>query len=215
MRRQAIILIGPTGCGKTPLGHLLGARTLGRRQCIHFDFGERLRASVNEESGVLTSDERNFVSALLRHGALLEDAYFPIAEKLLVHFLTRRNTDRDKLVVLNGLPRHTGQAKELEASLDIRALINLECEPEITWERIRANSGGDRTGRSDDMFEEVKKRIEIFRQVTMPLIEYYSTRGTSILSATIGVKTTPEETYRAVEMQWANMINTKADGADK
>ena len=158
---QSILLVGPTGSGKTPLGQLLDAGGLGGRRCLHFDFGEALRASVEEWSGVLTNSERDFVAVLLKTGALLDDAHFPIAEKLLVDFLTRRNADGDTLIVLNGLPRHAGQARAMEAVVDMRAIMSLECEPEIAWERIRANIGGDRGERSDDAFEKVKRRLGI------------------------------------------------------
>ena len=40
---QAVVLLGPTGSGKTPLGEWLEAKGLGGRRCHHFDFGTRLR----------------------------------------------------------------------------------------------------------------------------------------------------------------------------
>ena len=206
IRWQAILLIGPTGSGKTPIGQLLEARGLGERRCLHFDFGRALRASVEEQAGPLTVVERDFVSVLLRTGALLDDAHFPIAGKLLVDTVTRRNADGDTLIVLNGLPRHVGQARAVETVVDMRAVISLECEPEIAWERIRANTGGDRSERNDDTFEEVKQRLAVFRQMTMPLLEYYCARGVSILHASVGKKTMPEETYREIETQWSRIV---------
>ena len=40
---HALLLIGPTGSGKTPLGELLERSGLWGRPCRHFDFGERMR----------------------------------------------------------------------------------------------------------------------------------------------------------------------------
>jgi adenylate kinase family enzyme len=161
---------------------------------------------VDEQAGPFTGGERDFISALLRTGALLDDEHFSIAGKLLVDFLARRNADGDTLIVLNGLPRHAGQAKAMEAVVDMRALVSLECDSKIAWERIRTNTGGDRGERSDDTFEEVKRRLEVFRQMTVPLLEYYCARGVSIFHTSIAVNTIPEETYREVETQWSRMV---------
>ena len=173
---------------------------------MHFDFGEALRASVERQAKTLTSGERDCVSVLLKTGALLADTHFGVARKLLVGFLTRQNADRDALVVLNGLPRHTDQAKAMEALVDMKALISLECEPEIAWERIRANTGGDRGKRSDDTFEQVEQRLYLFRQATMPLLKYYCARGVYIFRTNVGIRTTPEETYQEVETQLPPML---------
>jgi adenylate kinase len=206
MRWQAILLIGPTGSGKTPLGRLLEAKGLGGRRCLHFDFGEALRAAVAEQTRSFTGGERDFILALLRNGALLDDAHFSIARKLLIDYLAKWKADGDTFIVLNGLPRHIGQARAMEEMVDMRALISLECESEIMWERIRANTGGDRGERSDDTFENVKQRLEVFRQMTVPLLEYYGARGVSIFRMSVGVKTMPEETYQEVEAQWSHIM---------
>ena len=42
----AVLLLGPTGAGKSPLGDWLEARGLWGRPCHHFDFGANLRAIV-------------------------------------------------------------------------------------------------------------------------------------------------------------------------
>ena len=43
IRQPGILLLGPTGSGKTPLGDRLQIRDLWGRRCHHFDFGVRLR----------------------------------------------------------------------------------------------------------------------------------------------------------------------------
>ncbi len=40
---KAILLLGPTGSGKTPLGQALEKKGLAGRRCVHFDFGANLR----------------------------------------------------------------------------------------------------------------------------------------------------------------------------
>ena len=205
IRWKAVLLVGPTGCGKTPLGELLETEGLWGRRCLHFDFGKALRTSAGGQTGRLTHKECELVGELLKAGALLEDKHFPVARKLLVDFMTERNASEDTLVVLNGLPRHVGQARAMEAVVEMRALVSLECAPGIVWERVRTNSGGDRGERADDTLEEVKQRLEVFRQRTVPLLEYYGARGVSVLCVDVGAKTTAREMRRALEAQCSRM----------
>jgi len=205
IRWKAVLLVGPTGCGKTPLGELLETERLWGRRCLHFDFGKALRASADGQTDRLTYKEQELVGRLLRTGALLEDKHFPVARKLLIDFVTERNAGEDTLVVLNGLPRHVGQARAMEAVVEIRALVSLECAPGIVWERVRTNTGGDRGERADDTLEEVKQRLEVFRQRTVPLLEYYGERGVCMLCVYAGAKTTAPEMRRALEAQCSRM----------
>jgi adenylate kinase family enzyme len=104
-------------------------------------------------------------------------------------------------VVLNGLPRHAGQARALEPLLAMKAVVQLACTPAVAWERIRANTGGDRAGRADDTAEEVRGRIETFRARTAPLLDYYQSAGTLIVKVEIGVQTTPREVWMHLQAQ--------------
>jgi len=200
-RYPAILLVGPTGAGKTPLGELLEAAGLWGKRCLHFDFGSELRAAASQPAGPLTPRERALVQRLLDSGALLEDEHFPIARKLLVSFLAERKAGRDTLVVLNGLPRHAGQARDIESVIEMRALVSLECTPQTVWERIRTNAGGDRAQRADDTLAEVKQRLAVFRERTAPLLAYYRSRGVPVLRVNVGVTTTAEQIRRELETQ--------------
>lgn len=202
-RWKAILLFGPTGSGKTPLGQLLEKEGLEGKRCLHFDFGEVLRASAKYQTGQLTSSERLVVENSLRIGALLENKHFFIAKKLLVGYLTERNANMDTLVVLNGLPRHTGQAEAMESVVEVRSIISLDCEPLIAWERIRINAGGDRDERADDTLKEVESRIEVFRKRTSLLLKYYHERGVPVLPLDVGVKTTAQEMRLQLEAKWS------------
>ena len=188
-----MLLIGPTGSGKTPLGDALERRGLWRRRCRHFDFGAQLRslAASRQPPDGLTKDDTAFVSGVLQSGALLEDEHFYIAAALLRSFIGAGAIE--ELIVLNGLPRHAGQARDVGGIVDVCAVAVLECTPEGLLERIRTNSGGDRAGRIDDDAHAVRRRLDIFHRRTRPIIDYYRDSGTPILTADVGVGTSPED----------------------
>lgn len=198
-RHNAILLLGPTGCGKTPLGQLLERRGLWGLRCLHFDFGYELRQSIRKDSQVLTAAERELVARMLRAGALLEDEHFPVAVKIFQGFLTSHNADRRTLIVLNGLPRHIGQADHMKEVVRMQAVISLECTPEAVMQRVNTDAGGDRAGRMDDSLEEVQRKLELFRQRTAPLVDYYKTRHVAIISIGVGATSSAADTLEKIE----------------
>ncbi len=124
---RGILLIGPTGSGKTPLGDLIGVHGLDSRSMVHFDFGVQLRSveSRPEVGALLDPWERDLVHHVLKTGSLLEDDAFSIAEKLLFAFLNH-DAEQSYGVVLNGMPRHVGQAIAVERLIGISEMISLE-----------------------------------------------------------------------------------------
>lgn len=190
---KAMLLLGATGAGKTPLGQQMEVMDLWWNNYFHFDFGEQLRQAVKDESTVLDAEEKARIKDILENNELLEDKDFPIAQKLLLKFIETRKIgeDEDDVIVLNGLPRHLGQANALSDIVDIKFIVFLNCPPGVAHERIKYNCGGDRTDRIDDSYEEVKKKIEIFYDQTFPLIEFYRAQGKNIVEVAIDIDTLP------------------------
>jgi len=179
---HAILLLGPTSSGKTPLGDALAEKGINNHRAAHFDFGSHLREAVNnpQRYPLLTPADITLLERKLRDNALLEDHEFYIAERILGSFITTGNLGENDYLLLNGLPRHTGQAEALESLLSVTLVIYLECTSEVVMDRIRSNAGGDRTLRDDDSPGEVERKLDLFRQRTLPLLDYYKKRNIPI-----------------------------------
>jgi len=193
---DAILLLGPTGSGKSPLGEAIEGRGLWGRLCRHFDFGRRLReivAGPDRPEGLSQADV-DFLGGVLAGGRLLEDDQFPIAEKILSAFLSAGAAN--SLIVLNGLPRHEGQARDVDRLVRVQAVIHLSCEFEAVRERIRGNVGGDREGRCDDDESAVRRRLEVYEERIAPLDDHYRRLGVPLVTLTVGPADTPGDVWR-------------------
>ncbi|MBN2584401.1 MAG: nucleoside monophosphate kinase [Planctomycetes bacterium] len=198
MTHKALLLTGPTASGKTPLGEYLERHGLWDIPCVHFDFGAQLRhaAAMPHPREPLTAEDLEVVRNVLASGALLEDDQFHVARKILQEFLGERQVTDRTWVVLNGLPRHVGQARDIESLIRMEIVIRLECSPETVVERIRTNAGKDRTGREDDELKAVRRRLATFDERTAPLVEHYRAAGVPVEIVRVGPMTTPEGMYR-------------------
>jgi len=202
-RQSAILLLGPTGSGKTPVGECLERRGLLGRPCAHFDFGANLREAVATGGEVhgLAVGEVAFLERVLHANALLEDEHFSIARHILEGFCRRRGVGEGDWLVLNGLPRHVGQADDVDALVDVRAVLQLECPAGIVRERIRRDSGGDRAEREDDSAGEVERKLRTFAERTMPLLDHYREKGVLLCAFAVTVDTVPDDLVSEFERQ--------------
>src|SRR5512144_3141650 len=144
MRHQAVLLIGPTGSGKSPFGDWLQFHGLWSRACHHFDFGACLRQIAAGPASDFTEEEIGYLRDVVAQGALLENRTFYLAARILEDYVRSRHVLNGDLLVMNGLPRHVGQAEDLEAHLEFLAVFSLQCSAETVWERLQRNTGGDR-----------------------------------------------------------------------
>ncbi len=194
---NAILLIGPTGSGKTPLGNYIEEYGFNGKRCFHFDFGHELRsiAGIDPPPHGFDKDDHAFIRGVLEKGLLLENEHFHIAEKIVEYFLNRKGFRDDDMLLLNGLPRHIDQAQDVARVADIRKLIVLECSPDDIFGRILGNTGGDRTERTDDSIGMVRKKLDIFERRTKPLIDYYSKINSKIFRIKVTTTSTAENLY--------------------
>lgn len=198
---EAILLLGPTGSGKTPLGQTLEERGLWGHTCLHFDFGANLREIVarEEPDEFVDADDIVLLRRMVREGLLLEDEHFPLAARILRRCMARHSPDPKTWIVLNGLPRHLGQAQAMDGVVAVRTVIYLDCSAEVVAERILHNVGGDRNNREDDAPEAIHRKLAIFTQRTTPLLHHYRSHQVRIQTIEVGSRTTAEEMWRTVE----------------
>ena len=194
---KAILLLGPTGVGKSPLGDIIASRGVLGHTCHHLDFGAELRRALSggEASASYRPDELDFIRGVLECGLLLENEHFHLAEKIISLFLQRVVFSPANVLILNGIPRHEGQARSLERTVHVTAVIVLDCCASDIRCRIENNIGGDRTERIDDTADLITKKLLIFRGRTAPLVDYYDKRGCKIYRLQVTSHMNPDEAY--------------------
>jgi adenylate kinase family enzyme len=206
MNLKAIVLIGHSSSGKTPLGaQFEGASDSGARRYCHFDFGEHLRAiAAGRISAALTATDIRFVQSILG-GALLDDEHFYIASRILDWFLSKRRFDPSRdILVLNGLPRHVGQARDLARYGVVFTLaVHCDCTPEIALVRKNASERGEghesRAGRSDSASEIFRQRVATFNAKTLPLLDYFRESGITVVRVPIEPATAPSQVFARIK----------------
>lgn len=78
--------------------------------------------------------------------------------------------------IFDGYPRNLSQAQELDRFLkahgtSLHLVLNLKLSAKEATHRIMERS--HISGRSDDRYQVVTKRLEIYRELTSPLLNYY------------------------------------------
>lgn len=199
-RIKAILLLGPTGAGKSPLGDMIASQGLLGRTCHHLDFGAELRRALSggESSAPYSTDELDFIHGVLERGLLLENEHFPLAEKIISLFLLRVFFAPENVLILNGIPRHEDQARSLERTVHVTAVIVLDCCAADIRRRIESNVGGDRTERIDDTADLIEKKLLIFRERTAPLVNYYEKEDCRIYRIPVTSRMNPDESYNTL-----------------
>lgn len=200
-RFQAILLLGPTGVGKTPLGELCQRKGLAGVACRHFDFGAALRsiAATPGEVDYLQKDDLTVIRHSLERGTLLENRHFHIAADILKAFCARNEMGCGDWLVLNGLPRHVDQARDMDRLVRVRRIVVLQSPATVIATRIGLNTGGDREGRQDDDPAAIENKLEIYTRRTLPLIAHYRGRGARVIHLDVAAATRAEELHARLE----------------
>ncbi len=160
-----LIFLGPPGAGKGTQ-----AKTLAQYWNIpHISTGEILRHAVRELTPLGIQAQ-----SYQERGELVPD-------QLVLDLMQERLSQPDTKSgwILDGFPRNLTQAGFLDELLQKLAqgcdgVVNLEVPDEVVLSRLLGR--GKKEGRKDDTEEVIRRRLEVYRQQTAPLIEYYRDR---------------------------------------
>ena len=156
-----LIFLGAPGAGKGTQ-----AQTLALHWHIpHISTGDILRGAMKERSP-LGVKAQSYVD----RGELVPD-------QLLLDIMEERlsQSDAQSGWILDGFPRNVNQASFLEQLLQkltqdsVRA-VNLDVPDEVLVSRLLGR------GRADDTEEVIRRRLEVYREQTLPLIDFYRDR---------------------------------------
>jgi adenylate kinase len=166
-----LILLGPPGSGKGTQAQ----RLVHRYGIVQLSTGEMLRAAVAAGTpvGLKAQD-------IMASGGLVPD-------DVVVGIISDRidQPDAKKGFILDGFPRTVPQAEALDELLKkkhmkLDAVVELRVNESALLERVERRAAETRARgeevRIDDTSEVLIKRLASYRQLTEPLIHYYSER---------------------------------------
>jgi len=149
------LLVGIQGSGKSTIGKYIAAK-FGVTFVSTGDIFRELR----EEDSVTG----RLVKSLVDQGKFVPD-------ELTMKIVNQRLREGDAAngFVLDGAPRNLAQEKLLEQKIDLVVIVNLN--EEVAIKRLISR------GRHDDSEQAIKNRIEWHKENTVPLIDYYKSKG--------------------------------------
>jgi len=159
-----LVFLGPPGAGKgTQAERLAGARGV-----LHLSTGDMFREATASNSPVgLTA------KAYMERGDLVPDE---VVDALVKERLCQ--ADAEGGFVLDGYPRTLAQAHALarlmaERKTPLTAVLSLDVADDVLVARLVARG----QGRADDQPGVIRKRLEVYREETAPLIQHYGAQG--------------------------------------
>lgn len=156
-----LIFLGPPGAGKGTQAEVLA----NHWNIPHISTGDILRQAMKERSP-LGIKAQSYVD----RGELVPDQ---LVQDLVEERLAKPDTAPGW--ILDGFPRNVSQASFLDELLQKRvpdgvSVINLEVPDEVLISRLLGR------GRKDDTEEVIRRRLEVYREQTAPLIDFYRDR---------------------------------------
>ncbi len=165
MKLRTILLFGAPGSGKGTQGKILGTIP-GYYHCACGDVFRNLNADSRLGRVFLEYSSRG---ELVPDEATVDLWRNNIQANTM---LGRFNPERDT-VVLDGIPRNAAQAKMLQGTLDVRALLHLTC-PDRNKMVERLQRRALRDNRLDDAnLDVIRTRLQIYDQETKPVLDFY------------------------------------------
>jgi adenylate kinase len=164
-----LLMFGAPGTGKGTQSGLL----IEKYRLVHFSTGDMLRKAVKEETPV-GIEARHFID----QGLLVPD---DIILRVVQAEMSKCNNCGG--FVFDGFPRTIPQATALDNLLKdfnspISLVFYLEVDEAELYRRILGRA--QTSDRSDDNEVIISRRVEVYRQQTLPLLDYYRSQGKCI-----------------------------------
>ena len=159
--KSRLLFLGPPGAGKGTQA----ARLCEAHGIKHLSTGDLLRSEV--AAGTALGQE---AEAVMNRGELVSDALVLAIVESQMKALNGGGW------LLDGFPRTVPQAEALDRLLSdlqqpIDAAVLLELDDAVLIERLLAR------GRADDTEAVIRNRLEVYREKTAPLNEFYAAKG--------------------------------------
>ncbi|XP_065829208.1 adenylate kinase isoenzyme 5-like isoform X2 [Oscarella lobularis] len=159
---KIVFVLGGPGSGKGTQCE----RIVSQYGLVHFSAGDLLRAEVASGSKIGKQLEE-----IMKEGKLVP---LEITIGLLEAAMLKAGDVPGFLI--DGFPREINQALEFEKSIaECSIVLSYECTEDVMTERLLER--GKTSGRADDNEETIRKRLETFRQSTMPVLDHYEQKG--------------------------------------
>jgi adenylate kinase len=197
MKPKTIIFIGPQGSGKGTQVDLL-KEAIAKADPAHFinhvQTGKPFRELA--EAGGYTAE---VVKKLIENGQFVPDV---LTNAFVVNEFVNQHVEGAH-IILDGYPRNEAQAIQCNELFDLygRAhidVIHLDTAESVVVERMLAR------GRSDDTKDAIAERLRRYREVTAPLLDFYTELETATVHNIDG-----GQTIEAVQKDVAKVLNIK------
>ena len=208
---KVIFVLGNAGSGKNTQCDIVKEHY----NLTHFSCGDLLRAaaSLESESDLLNKESTNSPknNDLLEKSKLINECIKEgkIVPAKITCQLAKDEMDKkgkENVYLIDGFPRNKenleGWVKVFGEECIILAVLLLDCPDDVCTSRIQYRSKN--SGRIDDNLDSLKKRFNVFREETMPNIEYMS-QFTNIIKVD-GNNNSKEEVFASIKNEFDKLI---------
>lgn len=155
-----ILIIGIQGAGKSTQGNLLTKKL----SVPYLSSGHIFRQMAKEKT-----PWGRYVKETINSGALMPDGK---TTDIIEEYLSRPEYETG--YILDGFPRTVKQAKNFSNGLDVIIYLCVS-DKEAVW-RLYGRLAKEQGVREDNTLDAIKKRIDLFHKITMPVISHYKHR---------------------------------------